>query len=193
VVVVSILLLEGAMKNDEFGLSEGYGDVVEESMEGPGVWLHVPGRGVLTAVLLREKPVRYEAHWVGGRVRPCPGRERCQFHKDGLGSKVRYVYTLFDTHRRQAGLLEVSPQTAGDIMRECADHGFARGLSFSFKKEGGRENGRIVAKCLHAIMRELELPEGPDAAFVLRKQWQLPECETVRPSVRSDVALWPAE
>lgn len=154
---------------EELGLKEGVGDLVQETIEGPGVWLHVPARGSMRVALLRDRPMSYHAHWAGGRMQVCWGSSDCTLCKMGIGSKKRYVYTVLDTTQGIAGLLEVAPSTCLMIDRDCCDKGFARGLVFELRKEGGVANGRIVAKCFHTILKDFELPEGPDVVAVFRK------------------------
>jgi len=165
------------------GVAAGYGDLLSECAEGPGVWIHVPARTIVVCVLLRDQPVRYDAHWVGGRVRPCPGATQCALCTSGVGKKTRYVYTVLDTTTKQTGLLEVAPSTALEIRAAVDEAGFARGLAIAFSHEGGVKNGRLRATSRHQILRDCELPDGPDPIHVLKRQWSLPDAERV-PSYR---------
>lgn len=164
---------------------EGWGDLPSECATGPGVWLHVPARVVLKVALLREQPVRYAAHFVGGRCRPCMRGSYCALCEAGVGAKTRYVFSVLDVHRMQSGVVEVGPVTAAQIQAGINEFGFARGLCFTLRKEGGVANGLIQAAVCNSVVRESDLPEGPDPAVVLRKQWSCPEAERLTPSESS--------
>lgn len=173
------MLPEQGTLSEAFGIEAGYGDVQREALEGPGVWIHVPPREAKIVCLLREQPIRYFAHWQGGRIKPCPGRGQCGLCAANVGGKTRYVYSVFDTRLGLAGLVEVSPNTAADIRKGCEEMGFAKGVTFSLTKERQVTNGRIVAKCLHKMFASKDLPEGPDPVAVLTRMWTLPDRERV--------------
>jgi len=149
----------------------GYGDTTEETCEGPGVWLHVPHRGALKAVLMQVAPFRYVSHWVRSTYQLCPGSGKCSWCDLGLGTKTRYVYALYDTDRKRQGLLEVGPDTAGQMKDLTRANGDEPGLLFRFTKAGGVINGAIKVELLHDWYRISELPPGVDIERVLRGQW----------------------
>lgn len=165
----------------EIDIEEGYDGILEEAASGPGVWLHVPARGRLSVVLLRDRPVKYLGHFSPGRgAIPCKNprgdpQGSCPECERGRAAKRRYVYSVLDVSGGRPGLVEVAPETAIQIMKDCADHGFSKGLAFDLFKLEGKVNGRIMAKCRHTILSGTDLPDGPDPAYVLRKQWYLPE------------------
>lgn len=155
-------------------LGYGYGDIDQETQLGPGVWLKVPHRGHLRCILMRELPFRYWAHWVRRCYLPCPGRAKCDWCALAIGAKPRYVFSLWDVERKRSGLLEVGPDTAGQVRDACTTHGFEPGLCIKLSKAGGTVNGAIKVDVLHDIYRLADLPPGPDPEDVLKRQWSQP-------------------
>lgn len=139
------------------------------------MWLKVDAREGLSFCLLREEPFVYVGHFVRGKMRPCVDPDRCLHHAAGIAGQVRVVFSGLDTHRQEAGLLEVNKYTAMQIREKIEDVGFGRGLVIMLRKEGRKTNGQIMLVGTHSILRESDLPEGPDPGEVLRASWAEPE------------------
>lgn len=137
----------------------------------PALWLKIEARRVLQVALLAEQFFAYEGHFVDGRMLPCPGYDACLRCKAKMGRKGRVVFGMYDLNERRAGLLEVAPRTAMEILAPCDELRIFRGMIFSLRKEGSRQNGRIIVECKRATHPEHLLPEAPDAQGILRKQW----------------------
>lgn len=155
----------------------GYGDTDAEAMTGPGVWLHVPPRGHLKAVILQIEPYRYTSHWIRGKYNVCHGNPSCGWCAIGIGTKVRYVYCMYDTDRKRTGLLEVGPEAAGQVRDAVANGGPEPGLLLRFTKAGQIVNGAIRVELMHDFYRRDTLPPAIDIERVLQSQWstELPE------------------
>lgn len=160
-------------------IKSGYGDLVKETAEGDPVWVRIPAKGATPVVLLRDEPARYTSHWNGYRYQPCPGFHRCGYCQTGKGKKERYVYAVYDMRHKRPGLIEVGPQTAAEIKAITDKARVVRGIEIVLRKEGSIVNGAITATYQHGFIDEKELPPGPDPAYVLRKQWSMPERERI--------------
>lgn len=152
----------------------GYGDVDRESMDGPGVWLRVPHRGALKLVLMKPMPFRYLAHWVRRGYTPCPGRDQCNWCALAVGTKPRYVYSVWDLDRKRSGLIEVAPETAAQIRDITTRGGDLPGTAIRMTKRGGVVNGAIAVDAIHELYRLADLPAGPEPELILRRQWSAP-------------------
>lgn len=157
--------------------SMGYGDLTEETLDGPGVWLHVKPRGKTKLVMLSQDPFRYRAHWMRTRYLPCPGLPDCGHCSIGIGKKVRYVYAMYNSDTLRPGLLEVGPETAGMIRSEQIKSGDAPGLCLLLEKTGGVVNGAIIVTTFHTLYRLSDLPPAPDIPKIMRAMWTMPENE----------------
>lgn len=150
----------------------GYGDTDAEALTGPGVWLHVPPRSALKAVMLQIEPYRYPAHWIRSRYTPCPGNPACTYCAIGIGTKVRYVYAMFDADRKRSGLLEVGPECAGQIRAAVQEAGPEPGILLRLTKAGNVQNGAVKVELMHDFYRRENLPPVIDIERVLTAQWQ---------------------
>lgn len=149
----------------------GYGDTDAEAMTGPGVWMHVPPRGALKAVLMQIEPYRYAAHWIRGAYQLCKGNPNCGWCAVGVGTKIRYVYSVFDADRKRTGLLELGPEAAGQVRAAVAEAGPEPGILLRLTKAGNVQNGSIRVELLHDFYRRDSLPPGVDIERVLTAQW----------------------
>lgn len=155
----------------------GFGDLVAETLDGPGIWLKVAPRGKTKLVLLDNLPFRYRGHWMRGRYVPCPGARDCGHCSIGIGSKVRYVFAMYNADQMRPGLLEVGPDTAGLIRQEQVKAGEAPGICLLFEKAGGVINGSIKVTTFHTLYSKRDLPPAPDIQRIMRQQWAMPENE----------------
>lgn len=109
-------------------------------------WLHLrPGEQVYL-VIGNRVPLWYWAHWVDGRMQPCP-KEDCRFCNAGIGRQRRWVFAVAMRHRTQPFLWEVSNQTA-DRIREFAERfDTITNLALDVRREAGSSKARITIEC----------------------------------------------
>jgi len=165
------------VRSERYALTGATGyDALEKYAPEPGiVWLHVSARQPLIVALLRDVPFVYYGHFSNGRFRPCAGQDTCIQCAQHAGGKVRAVFSVYDVVNKKSGILEVSDDTAREVKNLTESWGQARGMVVSFRKEGGKQNGTIHAQSNNQCLRSEELPDGPDPAYILRKQWSEPE------------------
>lgn len=154
------------LEHDDTG---GFGNVTEAAA-GSQVWIHVPARGRLKIAVLSKRAFRYEGHWWSGSMHHCAD-ERCDFCLRGIGRQVKFVLAVTDVDLGGSGLLELTPITAAVIAAQFKQGGFLRGLTFSLRHDGGKQNGKIVIEPTGAVLSLNSLPEPPDVEQAMRAQW----------------------
>jgi hypothetical protein len=91
-----------------------------------------------------------------------------------MGTKPRYVYSVWDLDRKRSGLIELGPDTAGQIREIMIKSGDLPGTAIKMTKRGGVVNGAIAVDMIHELYRLADLPPGPDPELILRRQWCAP-------------------
>lgn len=167
----------GQTKLDEPVGSTGYGDLEEESMMGPGVWLHVPDRTESRMVLMIELPYRYMGHWIRGKIRPCPGPSTCDWCAQLIGRKPRYGFAMYDCEQRRCGVLEVGPEAAAMIRDGALTSAGGVGTCYKLRKKGGVRNGQLQVTVHHTLYKLHDLPRPLDPEDVYKRMWSMPERE----------------
>lgn len=164
-------------------VSEGWGADVQGSGGRQSAFVHVAPGLELRFVVSCDVPVRYEGHWEGVGIRPCPG-EGCSLCAAGVGKQQRWVIAVlvFDTWR--PAVWEFGQGVARGFQQQGLTGVSLRGLGFRIYKLGrdrrsatafeldGEVSDRAVLAFGLTSTGTADLPPGLSAPDVLREWWK---------------------
>lgn len=105
-------------------------------------WFHIkPGKARIV-VVLSEKPLWYQGHFVHGRMAPCVGSE-CIECARGTGAQIRWVFACAEVETRRQGLMEVGQATQLELRQYVTRAGRFRGLVLCFGRYSKAKQSRI--------------------------------------------------
>lgn len=147
----------------------GFGDLEEEMKGGNTRWIHVPARERLQIVILSRRVTRYYGHWVGDRMRICPGKA-CPLCARRMAVQARYMFSVLEHATRITAILEVGAATVKMMEPPIIEIGRMRGTVFALSHEGGKRNGKLCAEYVGVDAREADLPPEEDCLSQVQRQ-----------------------
>lgn len=123
-------------------LGEGWEPPAEAAGSEDFRWFHISGTKPLIAVVTCTMPLWYTGHYHRGRMCPCTG-EHCEMCEIGVGSQVRFVFSLADCSQRAHGLLETGRTVAQEVRDLAARIGGLRGLMLEISKHSLSRKSRM--------------------------------------------------
>jgi len=105
-------------------------------------WLHVRPGDTVYIILGNKAPLWYWAHWVDGRMRPCPG-ENCGYCNAGIGKQRRWVFACVRTLSVKPMLWEVSDSIASDIRTFAERYDTVTNLELAVSRDNGGSKAKL--------------------------------------------------
>ena len=111
-------------------------------------------------------------HWDGNTTRECyADRKKCPLCIDGCGNRWKGYLYVYNSLNKEFGFLELTPDAAEEVWRQCGRDEPLRGWNIRAKRHGGNK-GKILVEMSFPNGFELDrLPQPQDPEETLRMLW----------------------
>ena len=111
-------------------------------------------------------------HWDGHRSRECLGEASdCAGHANGWPTRWKGYVSVWCAMRRTVVLLELTPASAGEIIRQAGCDKSLRGLLLRLDRHGSSIRAKIAVELSVSVADIANLPAAMDPEPILRRLW----------------------
>lgn len=111
-------------------------------------------------------------HWDGMRSRECTGEgSECFGHASGWPPRWKGYLSVWCGIRKSIVILELTPASAGEILRQAGPGTSLRGLLLRLDRHGSSIRAKIAVELTASVCDLSNLPEALEPEPVLRRLW----------------------